>query len=110
MTEGHPPGPKRSRRRNRKPPRDDIVYYAMEIKGWEWSFSFGINASKHAEGPYSDYLGAEHPDTAMSLSNPATLLLSQGDLAGARPLHERALAIREKMPAAERPDTGRHQS
>ena len=43
-------------------------------------------------------VGAEHPDTAMSLSILALLLQ-------ARPLHERALAIREKVLGAEHPDT-----
>jgi len=36
-------------------------------------------------------LGAEHPDTVMNLN--AVLLQAQGDLAGARPLLERALAM-----------------
>jgi hypothetical protein len=38
-------------------------------------------------------LGAEHPDTAISLNTLAHLLQHQGDLAGARLLFERALAI-----------------
>src|SRR5262249_44147432 len=42
-------------------------------------------------------LGPEHPNTASSLGNFASLLMAQGDLAGARPLYERALAIREKV-------------
>ena len=42
-------------------------------------------------------LGAEHPDTASSLNNLAGLLQAQGDLAGAPPLYERALAIWEKV-------------
>ena len=50
-------------------------------------------------------LGPEHPDTATSLNNLAVLLQAQGDLAGARPLFERALAIREKVLGAEHPDT-----
>ncbi|MGH7261960.1 MAG: tetratricopeptide repeat protein, partial [Nitrospiraceae bacterium] len=41
-------------------------------------------------------LGPEHPETAISLSNLASVLRDQGDLAGARPLYERALAIFEK--------------
>ena len=45
------------------------------------------------------------PDTATSLNNLAVLLQAQGDLAGARPLYERALAIREKVLGAEHPDT-----
>ncbi|MDH4136601.1 MAG: tetratricopeptide repeat protein, partial [Anaerolineae bacterium] len=42
-------------------------------------------------------LGGEHPDTARSLNNLGFLLQAMGDLAGARPYYERALAIREKV-------------
>ena len=54
---------------------------------------------------YEKVLGAEHPNTATTLSNLALLLQDQGDLAGARPLHERALATREKVLGAEHPET-----
>ncbi|HMF29697.1 MAG TPA: tetratricopeptide repeat protein, partial [Candidatus Cybelea sp.] len=50
-------------------------------------------------------LGPEHPDTATTLNNLAYLLQAQGDLAAARPLYERALAIREKVLGPEHPDT-----
>jgi tetratricopeptide (TPR) repeat protein len=50
-------------------------------------------------------LGPEHPDTAASLNNLATLLVDQGDLTGSRTLFERALAIREKALGPEHPDT-----
>ena len=50
-------------------------------------------------------LGAEHPDTAMSLNNLGGLLRSQGDYAGAKPYYERALEINEKVLGAEHPDT-----
>ena len=43
--------------------------------------------------------------TADSLNNLAILLQTHGDLAGARPLYERALAIREKALGPEHPDT-----
>ena len=49
---------------------------------------------------------SEHPDTAASLNNLAGLLHAQGDYARAKPLYERALAIREKALGAEHPDTG----
>jgi tetratricopeptide (TPR) repeat protein len=42
-------------------------------------------------------LGPMDPATAESLSNLATLLEAQGDLAGARPLYARALSIRERV-------------
>jgi Flp pilus assembly protein TadD len=41
-------------------------------------------------------LGSEHPETATTLSNLAILLQEKGDVAGARLLLERALAIRER--------------
>jgi tetratricopeptide (TPR) repeat protein len=50
-------------------------------------------------------LGAGHPYTAQSLSNLALVLSTQGDLDGARRLHERALAIRETRLGADHPDT-----
>jgi tetratricopeptide (TPR) repeat protein len=50
-------------------------------------------------------LGAEHPDTVLSLNNLALLLHTQGDNEGARPLYERALAIREKALGPEHPST-----
>src|SRR5258708_38578779 len=40
-------------------------------------------------------LGSDRPATASILKNHAVLLQAQGDLTGARPLFERALAIRE---------------
>jgi tetratricopeptide (TPR) repeat protein len=49
--------------------------------------------------------GPEHPDTAKSLNDLANLLQAQGDLAGARQLHERALAIFEKVLGTEHPRT-----
>jgi hypothetical protein len=54
---------------------------------------------------YEKVLGPEHRHTAASMGNLATLLSTQGDLAGARPLYERALAIREKMLGPQHPDT-----
>jgi Flp pilus assembly protein TadD len=50
-------------------------------------------------------IGAEHPGTGASLHNLALLLQAQGDLPAARPLAERALAIREKELGPEHRDT-----
>jgi tetratricopeptide (TPR) repeat protein len=55
-------------------------------------------------------LGPEHRHTATSLNNLAYLLQAQGDLAGARPLFERALAINEKAFGPEHPATARAMS
>jgi len=50
-------------------------------------------------------LGPDHPDTAHSLNDLASLLRTQGELPHARPLLERALTIREKALVPEHPDT-----
>ena len=50
-------------------------------------------------------LGPEHPANGESLDNLASLLHDQGDLAAARPLYERALAIREKVLGPDHPQT-----
>lgn len=50
-------------------------------------------------------LGAEHPDTARSLSNLGFLLRGEGDLVGARPYYDHALAINEKVLGPEHPNT-----
>jgi hypothetical protein len=52
-------------------------------------------------------LGADHPDTATSLTNLATVLYAQGNLDGARVLYERALAIYEARLGPDHPDTAR---
>jgi hypothetical protein len=50
-------------------------------------------------------LGPQHPNTATSPNNLALLLQTQGNLAEARPLYERALTICEKMLGPEPADT-----
>jgi hypothetical protein len=50
-------------------------------------------------------LGPDHPGTAISINNLAVLLRDQGELAAARPLFERALAIRERMLGPDHPAT-----
>jgi hypothetical protein len=56
---------------------------------------------------YEARLGADHPTTAYSLSNLASVRRAQGDLAAAHTLHERALAIRQAHLGADHPDTVR---
>ena len=50
-------------------------------------------------------LGPDHPDTATSLNDLAELYNSQEKYAGAEPLLQRALAIREKVLGPRHPDT-----
>jgi tetratricopeptide (TPR) repeat protein/transcriptional regulator with XRE-family HTH domain len=48
--------------------------------------------------------GADHPDTATSISDLAGLLREQGEFDAARRLHERGLAIRERTLGPDHPD------
>jgi len=51
--------------------------------------------------------GPEHPGTAVGLENLAFVLRGLGDLDGARPLVERALAILEKTRGLDEDDPAR---
>jgi hypothetical protein len=31
------------------------AYYHVQITGWDWSYSFSVNAARHVEGQYADY-------------------------------------------------------
>jgi tetratricopeptide (TPR) repeat protein len=50
-------------------------------------------------------LGAEHPDTALSLNNLAGLYHVQGKYEEAEPLYKRALTVYEQRLGAEHPNT-----
>ena len=50
-------------------------------------------------------MGADHPNTAGCLNNPAELYRKWGRYEEAEPLYQRALAIRERVLGAEHPDT-----
>jgi tetratricopeptide (TPR) repeat protein len=56
---------------------------------------------------YEKALGPDHPYTATSLNNLASVLEAQGELAAARPLFERALAIDEKALGPDHTDTAK---
>ena len=43
---------KKSRHRN---PRAEFISYVLEIKEWDWSFSFGVNVRQDRDGPYFDF-------------------------------------------------------
>jgi hypothetical protein len=50
-------------------------------------------------------LGAEHPDTLISMNNLAATLGAQGNYVGARMLQEEALTVRRRVLGAEHPAT-----
>ena len=51
-----PEGKKKARgRKRRRKPRQEPVYYIVQIEAWDWSFSFGVNWSKHFSDPYMDF-------------------------------------------------------
>jgi len=75
---------------------------------WRWAaYSAARPLAERALAIREKALGPEHPATAVSLNNLASLLQDLGDLAAARTLFERALAIREKALGSEHPDTNR---
>jgi tetratricopeptide (TPR) repeat protein len=54
---------------------------------------------------FEKFFGEYHPLTATSLNNLGSLLHAMGDLDGARPYYERALAILEARLGPEHPNT-----
>ena len=46
---------KAPRGRRRTHPRNERVDYVLEIKDWDWSFSFGLNYKPERDGPYYDF-------------------------------------------------------
>ncbi len=62
---------------------------------------------KQALAIHEARFGPDHPTTAQSLHNLATVLHDQGDLNTARTLHQRALTIREARLGPDHPDTQR---
>jgi hypothetical protein len=43
------------RKRPRRRPRTEFADYVLEIKEWNWDFSFGVNSMKDGDGPYHDF-------------------------------------------------------
>jgi hypothetical protein len=41
----------RRKRRARARLRPQNIYYIVEIKNWDWDFMFGLNQTKHRDGP-----------------------------------------------------------
>jgi tetratricopeptide (TPR) repeat protein len=87
---------------------------ALEVAGWPLvlekagyhfhglgAYSEAVPFLRDALAIYERRLGPEHRDTARTLNNLALTLAYQGDYAGARPLHERRLAL----VGPEHPDT-----
>lgn len=44
---------RKSKRRVRL--EDQVSCYILEIKDWDWSYSFGVNDPRHDDRPYSDF-------------------------------------------------------
>ena len=50
--------PKRAKRRRKSRPgrpRIEFASYVLEVKEWDWRFSFGVNEMRNKDGPYSDF-------------------------------------------------------
>jgi hypothetical protein len=44
-----------ARGRSRVPAEAEFVSYIVEIKSWDWSFSFSLPSGRYELGPYSDH-------------------------------------------------------
>jgi len=80
---------------------NDVGYYLYDRAQYveaEPLFRRALEIRERVRGP-------DHPDTARSLNNLATLYDSQGKLTEAEPLYRRALEIRERVLGPDHPDT-----
>ena len=64
----------------------------------------GGTLAAEEESP-TETLGPEHPDTFTSMNNLASILLRQGDFAGARDLEEQVVEARTRTLGPEHPST-----
>jgi hypothetical protein len=46
---------KKAHKRRRRKPQDGPVWYVVAIESWEWSLSFGIDRTRYASEPYTDF-------------------------------------------------------
>jgi hypothetical protein len=44
-----------ARRKPKRRQRDRNVYYVVEIETWDWSYSFGLDKTRHRDEPYGEY-------------------------------------------------------
>ncbi len=79
---------------------DELVRLSVDGK-----YPESIAAGQEALRLVRVHLGPEHPDTAACLNLFGSLLHQFGDLAGARPYLEQALALRHKVLGPEHSDT-----
>ena len=58
-------------------PLSAAVHYILEIKDWDWAFSFGANESGDIDGPYWDY---RHLELRCTMLGPLTIKAAQASL------------------------------
>jgi hypothetical protein len=55
LSDDSPKGKKPRRKRRVRKARAETISYIVEIKDWNWEFSFGVNTMKDRDDPYSDF-------------------------------------------------------
>jgi hypothetical protein len=58
------------KKRARRRPRVETVYYVVAIEDWDWSLWFGVSNMPEREGPYDDY---RHLNLRGTLQRPSKL-------------------------------------
>lgn len=64
-------------RKRRRKPRQEPVDYVVQIEAWDWSFSFGVNWSKHFDDPYMDF---RHLQLTGRLFHPKTIKAEKAEV------------------------------
>lgn len=68
----------KGKRKGARKPKDEVVYYVVEITDWEWSLSFGVGWRKDIDRePYSDY---RHLHVKGRLVRPTKLKVNEVEL------------------------------
>jgi hypothetical protein len=55
VNDDYPKGKRPRKKRRVRKAHAETISYIIEIKDWDWEFSFGINAMKDRADPYLDF-------------------------------------------------------
>lgn len=47
--------PKLTRRKRKRRPREEDIYYVVAIEDWDWGYSLSLNTERNASDPYHEF-------------------------------------------------------